>query len=253
MIFVSSWDTGLVGATWDSGLQWDVNVGPSLGDVTPYVNLVTSEHRDQPNFIGTLTALVGPLADIQVLLGSMPATRDIDEAVGTQLDDLGLWVGITRNLAVPLEDVYFELDSATLGLDQGSMQGPTDPTSALVSLPDPDYRTLLRARIVRNQWDGSVPNAYEIWDTAFAGTGHGFFIQDNGDMSMNVALTGVVPDAITLALFTNGLLSPRPSGVRIALYLTPADDNVPYFGLDIETSSVSGLDVGAFGYETIGA
>lgn len=250
--FIDSWDSGQAGATWDSGLQWDVNLGVSLGDVTAYLDLVTSEHRNQPNYINMLTALLQGPCDLLVNMSLIPALYNIDIAVGDQLDKVGQWIGVTREVHVALTGVYFSLDSSTLGLDQGSMQGPSDPTSGLVELPDSGYRTLLRARIAANHWDGSIPGAYAAWDLAFSGTGFSIGIVDLDSMHMIYVLFGPVPDALTFALFTGGELSLKPAGVKIDEYITPPADNVPYFGLDIENAFVAGLDVGSFGIETPG-
>lgn len=234
--FIDEWNNGEV-------------AGIIPADVTPYLDLVPSEHRDRPNFITMLTDLLQPLGDLQINVGLMPSLFDIDTAVGDQLDKVGEWVGVGRDVQVALTGVYFSLDSATLGLDQGSMQGPDDPTSGLVVLPDSGYRTLLRARIAANHWDGSIPDAYNVWDIAFSGTGFSIGILDLGGMHMVYILFGLVPDALTLALFTGGLLDLKPAGVKIDMYITEPADNVPLFGLDANSATVAGLDVGYFGNE----
>lgn len=219
--FVDTWDSGAPGATWDSGLSWDVNVGDLAGDVSPYLDLITSEHRDKPLYVAVLTTFLQGLADLQITLASMPAKFDLDLAVGDQLDKVGEWIGFSRNVNVALTGVYFELDNAALGLDFGSMQGPGDPDSGLVVLPDDAYRTLLRAKVAANHWDGSIPGAYAAWDLAFAGTGFSIKIHDKQNMHMDYELTGPVPDALTLALFTGGFLDLRPAGVLIDTYIVP--------------------------------
>ena len=242
--FVDSWDQG---GTWDSGLQWDVNVGPSLGDVTTYLNLVTSEHRNKPNFIAFLTAVLQPLVDTQAVLLTMSGLYDLDVAVGQQLDVVGQWVGASRNLSVPLIGVYFAFDMANIGFDQGTWYGPFDPTSGLVSLPDDAFRTLIRATIAANHWDGTINGAYAAWNILFAGTGIGILIQDLGDMHMLFALTGPVPDAVTLALLEGGYLSLVPAGVQVDNYYSPSVPDTPYFGFDAQNSNVAGFDTGAWG------
>lgn len=222
--FVDTWDTGLAGATWDSGLSWDVNIGDPAGDINPYLDLITSEHRDKPDFIALLTVYLQGLADLQVTLASMLLKFDLDTAVGDQLDKVGEWVGFSRDIPVALTDVYFSLDNVDLGLDFGSMQGPGDPDTGLVSLPDDAYRTLLRAKVAANHWDGSIPGAYTAWDLAFVNTGFSIKIHDKGDtapMHMDYELTGPPPDALTLALFTGGFLNLRPAGVMIDNYIVP--------------------------------
>lgn len=222
------------------------------GDVTPYLGLVTSEHQGKPNFTATVTTSVQPFADSQDVLASMPALYDLDLAVGAQLDTVGLWIGRTRFLSVPLTNVYFSFDTTGLGFDQGTLFGPFDPTTGLVALPGANYRILLRAVAAANQWDGTIPGAYTIWNTLFAGTGFGILIFDNEDMTMDLALTGPLPDAVTLALFAGGYLSLKPGGVRINNFITPTVPDAPYFGFDLENSGISGFDVGAFGALTPG-
>jgi hypothetical protein len=202
----------------------------------------------------TLSAVIAPLVNSGLTLESFPAIYDLDLAVGQQEDTTGLWVGVTRDITTPLTGVYFSLDVAGLGLDQGSLQGPLDPTSGVLVLPDADYRTLLYANVAANSWDGTIPGAYKVWNQVFAGTGTGLLIQDHGDMTMTLALTGVIPSALTIALFEGGYLQLKPAGVGIRNYITPFAPSVPpYFGLDAETSAVSGLDVGGFGVEAAGS
>lgn len=217
------------------------------GDVTPYTGLITSEHQGAPKFMATIAASLQPLADMIATLNAMPAAFDLDQAVGAQLDAIGVRVGVSRQLAEPLTGVYFSFDTPGLGFDQGTIQGPFDPTTGLVALPDDNYRTVLRARISANSWDGTVPSAYQIWDLVFQPQGVGILIQDNSDMTMMLALTGSLPNAVTLALFSDGLIDLKPAGVQVSARLVPSVANAPYFGFDIESSGIAGFDVGAIG------
>ena len=234
------------GATWDSGLEWDITTGPHTGDISPYLNLVTSKHRQKPKFIRMLTMFLQPLADNIATMKSMPSLFDLDVAVGDQLDKTGEWIGPTRILDVPLEGVYFSLDVDGLGLDEGVWQGPNDPDDGLIVLPDDSYRLLLKARVASNQWDGSIPGAYATWAILFANEGITILIFDNQDMTMDigVAATGTI-DAVTLGLLTGGYLNLRPAGVGINGYFVPSVPG-PFFGLDAENDAIAGLDVGAW-------
>lgn len=245
--FVANWDTNQPGATWDSGLSWDVNVGPSLGDTDPYTSRITSEHNQKPKFMTTVQNVVQSFADNIAVMNTMPGLFDLDVAVGNQEDIIGQWIGVTRSVAVPLTGVYFTLDDPSLGFDSGTWFSAFNPITGIVTLNDEAYRTLLRARVANNQWDGTIPGAYDVWNAAFEGTGIGILIQDLGTMHMIMALTGPVPDAVTLALFTGGYLSVDPAGVQIDAFFTPAVADTPYFGFDVENSAISGFDVGAFG------
>lgn len=243
---VDTWDDPSQGADWDSGLQWDVNVPESLGDPEQFLALVTSEHNKRPNFMAMVRAVVQPFADNMVTVGSFTGLFDLDVAVGEQLDMIGEWVGVTRNIAVPLDGVYFTIGDANLGFGSGAWFTTFDPISGLVVLSDSEYRTLIRARIARNQWDGTIPGAYAIWAIVFEGTGLDIIIIDQENMHMTLALLGTDIDAVTLALFRGGYLSLKPEGVAVT-YITPTVPGAPYFGFGIDNEFVAGFGEGAWG------
>ncbi|MGY0790976.1 DUF2612 domain-containing protein [Azospirillum argentinense] len=224
---------------------------PPLGTaMADYLSLITSEHASQPNFAAVMTALLQPLVDGQSLLYGLSGRFDLDRAVGAQIDVIGLWVGVSRNLSVPLPNVYFSFGIAGLGFGEGTWWTPGTPTSQVVVLPDDGCRTLIRARIAANNWDGTVPGAHTVWATAFAGTGYRVLIQDNQDMTMDFALLGPIPDAVTLALFQGGYLDVKPAGVRINNYWTPTAPSAPYFGFGAQNDSIAGFGSGAWGAVT---
>lgn len=242
------------GATWvtatTSGLSWSiidpgehvtswiivarVSAGTQSGPVTvrsvslvpppaeienPYPPLVTSEHAVRPRFMATVEALTRPLVSAQSLIAAMPAAFDLDVAEGVQLDAVGLWVGRSRYLSIPISGAWFSFDVAGLGFDEGTWKGPFDATTGISRLDDGPYRLLLKARIAANQWDGTRQGAVDAWSVMFDGTGVTFQIQDNADMSMDVLVYTDHPlDAVTTALITGGYLGIKPSGVTINSY-----------------------------------
>lgn len=221
------------------------------GSVIPYLALIAPEHAQKPNFLASVTAAIQPFADQISVLSTFPTLWDIDNAVGDQLDTIGEWVGQSRNLAVPLTGVYFSFGVAGLGFGQGTWQGEFDPTSGLVSLPDDAYRTLLKAKIGNNHWDGSIEAAYAFLDPLFPGDST--IIQDNQDMSMLLGIIG--PNALTAvetALLENGYLDVKPAGVRINGYVSPSVPNAPFFGFGVENSTISGFGVGGWAIITGG-
>ena len=154
-----------------------------------YLGLVTSEHRNRPRFMATVAAVTDPLCGLQELLETMRAAFDVDSAVGGQLDRTGEW---SRHLRLELDDVYFEWGREAVGWARGSWKGLYDPETGMVRLPDETYRLLLKAKIGANRWDGTVPGAYEVWESAFADTGSLILMQDNQDMSVVIGLAAVV-------------------------------------------------------------
>ena len=104
-------------------------------------------------------------------------------------------------------------------------------------LDDTHYRTLLKAKILQNQWDGKPQSLYPAWPALFPGGR--IIIYDNADMTADVLIIGAF-DEIYSAMITNGLIVPRPQGV-LYNYLFPT---LPIFGYGLENNYVAGYGVG---------
>jgi Protein of unknown function (DUF2612) len=207
-----------------------------------YLQLITSEYRDLPLFDAATGALVEPFVDRAALDLSLAPAFNLDAAVGAQLDAVGLWIGLTRDLRTPLVGVYFSWDdAAAIGWELGSWRSPFDDTTGLLRLPDDVYRRLLRARIAANYWDGTIPGAARVWSTAFVGT-QTIVIQDNQDMTMTVGFVGSLISALDQALLTGGYLPLKPAGVRIVAYAVPVDTN-PLFAWDTVGANLQLTDI----------
>ena len=212
-----------------------------------YTGLITSEHNQKPKFVATVSLSCQPFVDQQALLSTMLTNFDLDTAAGVQLDTIGLWVGLSRQIDIPLINLYFSLDSAPLGLDSGYLKGPFDPAQGVVSLSDDTYRFALYAQIAANNWDGTtqgVAASIALLFTSTLSPGTLFFIQDNQDMTITFALAGVSAPPILAALLSKVLIPLKPAGIA-ALYLQTSVSGTPIFGLDVNNAQVSGLDVGA--------
>ncbi len=211
-----------------------------------YLDLITSQFRQQTKYITMLSADLSPVLQVQDLLKSMIPLFDLDQAIGDQLDTLGKWVGISRNVAIPITNVYFSWDADyTLGWDYGTWQPSLAPAS-VTSLPDDAYRTLIRAKIAANNWDGTTDGAYAIWEDIFPTTT--ILIQDNQDMTYELAVVGGSIDSLTLALITGGYIPLKPEGVKVSVYFVSIDSN-PIFGWDLESTLIQGWDEGSWARE----
>jgi len=219
-----------------------------MADVTDYTDLITSEHQDKPNFIALVEGLAAPYVQVINLLQSLTTLFDVQFAVGQQLDVIGQWVGISRNVAIPITGVYFTWDGLyTVGFDYGSWQ-PSDLPTSITSLPDDAYRILIQAKIAANGWDGTTEGAYKIWSSVFSQ--FTILIQDYQNMTYALAIVGGIVDSLTLALLTGGYLPLRPEGVRIVEYFVPVDSN-PLFAWDTENSYLGGWNSASWAREII--
>jgi hypothetical protein len=210
-----------------------------------YIDLITSEYAGQPDFKAVMTANLSVPVRVKDLMASMIALFDLDTPpVGDQLDIIGKWVGVSRNIPVPISGVLFEWDSASYanGWDYGIWQGSGGPTQ-ITTLPDDVYLTLIKAKIASNNWNGTTNGAYEIWDRLFSTIR--ILILDRQNMSYDMAIVGGVIDTLTLALITGGYIQLRPEGVKINNYFVSIDSN-PVFAWDLDTPLQKGWDQGSW-------
>ena len=70
---------------------------------------------------------------------------------------------------------------------------------------------------------------------------------------MYIGVLGPALDAVTTSLLENGYLNVQPAGVRIDGYITQSVPGAPLFGFDVENSTMSGWDVGAWATITGGS
>lgn len=218
--------------------------------VQQYLALITSAYANQPDFNGVVTINVSVASRVQDLLASMIPKFDLDTPpVGDQLDIIGKWVGVSREVSIPISGtgVYFTWDSAdtSIGWDYGTWQ-PSSLPADVTTLPDDAYWNLIKGKIAANQWDGTTDGAYAIWNSLFPD--FTILIQDYQNMSYAVGIVGGVVPALTLALITGGYIPLRPEGVKITEYFVPTDLG-PLFGFDLDTAFVSGWESGKWARE----
>ena len=247
-----------------------------------YIALIEPQHADKPNFVATVALSVDVLARFQAFLASMPQAFDLDFAIGVQLDAVGVRVGRSRFVPYPIQNVFFSFDDPLRGFDRGIWKGPYDTGTGLYRLDDDTYRRLLRAKVLANQWDGSISAEQAIVDAYFDDPATFVFVQDTSsfalpenyftfddpargfdaalwapsgytlgsvppaDMSITIGVSGKVPNLVDLALLSDGLIVAKPEAVTVNYAVTSVSGRA-LFGFDVENQYVSGFDVGAWG------
>ncbi|UTJ45703.1 DUF2612 domain-containing protein [Atlantibacter subterranea] len=220
--------------------------------MSKYTELITNYHADKPLFFQHINLTTRPLSDVSSSVAGLVDAFDIDQAVGVQLDILGLWIGRSRYVSEPISGVYFCWDTDGVGYDQGIWQGPYDPDTGYTALSDDTYRVILKAKIAINMWDGQNDSLPAILDAATAGSGLRMQIVDNQDMTISV---WVFPEtdisAVSLELLAairQGYLTVKAAGVWSGAIQTPSTGN-RFFGFDLENDYIAGFEAGA--WETI--
>lgn len=254
--------------------------------MSKYTDLITNYHAGKPKFVSHVDLSTRPFTDISTSTTGFITAFDIDQAVGNQLDVLGLWIGRARRVSVPITGVYFSWDTDRLGWDQGIWQGPYDPDDGFIDLSDEIYRLVLKIKIVINHWNGQNDSIQDYISSTLDGSGLRMAIVDNQDMSISIWLLPdphilmndtdrmifdsavnrgpfvVLPvgyissrldinplDQVNSELFwaiQNGYLTVKAAGVHVREIQMPSE-GYQFFGFDIDNDYVTGWDSGAWG------
>lgn len=210
-----------------------------------YLDLITAFHRGKPKFTSMIRSITDPLvADIS-LLRRLPLVFDLDTAVGAQLDVDGEWIGRSRFIRIPIPNVYFSLDDPVRGFDQGVWRGPYDSDTGVTRLDDETYRTLLRAKIAANHWDGTLSSAKAALDIMFPDGDTKIIMIDNQDMTITLGVSGTLPSLLFIVLLSQGYIPLKPEGVRMEYSIVTEPG--PLFGFDVDNQYISGFDESAWG------
>jgi hypothetical protein len=214
---------------------------------TDYTPLITNAHADKPRFLETVRLLTSAASAIADVALSLTQAFSVDEAVGVQLDTVGLWVGISRRQNVPIPNAFFTWDDADLGWNVGSWKGPFVSTEGITVLDDDTYRAVIKAKIGSNYWNGSMLGLQQIGERDLQSVGVQCFVLDNMDMSVTVYILGQ-PTAVLVEMIKRGITPPKTAGVRVAGYILASEAGAPFFALSVSTTpEVAGLDFGSFG------
>lgn len=193
----------------------------------PYLALVTSEHNQKPNFMALVGVLTGALGDSSACIGSMVSAFNLNGgAAGAQLDILGQWIGQSRIIPNVLVPGFFGFSDLATGVAEGLQLPFGDLRSAAVGgiwyglgvnaagttvLDDASYLLVLRARITRNQGNGTLLDLEEALSFIF---GVGCFVTDTSNLKLTITVTEPV-SPVDQALISSLDILPRPAGVAI--------------------------------------
>lgn len=188
-----------------------------------YMVLPTWQHR-LPKFLKTIEALISGYVDLENLSYLISTRRyNVAYATGAELDVIGEWVGVSREVYPPLGGIVFTWDDTIDdGWEDGAWDVDTNSGGLLTILPDEPYRFLILAKIVANSWDGTVEGAYRAWQIAFQGQSD-IMVLDGQDMTMTMLISSPASeyDSIIRVMLQQEKLPLRPAGVKLNSALIP--------------------------------
>lgn len=164
-----------------------------------YKELITDNHiipRNQEiqrtKFDRFMEAILSQGIDIANMLSLYHEIFSIDVATGEILDTIGSLVGASRVLQHNIGNVY--------------------------KLDDENFRTLIRATVVANSWDGTNEQFIELLKSTFYGIYNISYI-DNQDSTITIGVEGNITDE-SFALLENCLALMIPAGVGFSCIRT---------------------------------
>lgn len=181
-----------------------------------YIDLVTPEHKAKPKYKSMLDALLKPNDDIFDLCIVFDSEFDIYTATGSQLDILGQFIGVSRQVSY-------------------------DPTVGDSSILNDDlYRIVLLSTLFKNGWRGGTDDLNESWKTIMPSINLG--IIDHQDMTMDAFVVGSMNQSL-IDLINKGYIIPKPLGVGVKYSIS----SHALFGYDTNNATVKGYDEGYWG------
>lgn len=183
--------------------------------MSKYTELITNYHRGKLKFVEHVDLSTGGVLETSQNMQGFISKFDLDTAIGAQLDILGKWIGRTREITAPIDDYFFSFDSPTLGFDYGTWKNRYDPDTGIVKVGDVDYRTMLRAKIGANNWDGRSETLPAILQSIYPNGDVKITYSDNQDMTMTIFIDGKVITNITKEIIRQGYLAVKPAGITI--------------------------------------
>lgn len=186
-------------------------------DLNFYLDLVTSEHSTKPKYMAWLSVLLTPLIDAIKLNEDVKKAFDLNTAIGAQLNIIGKWLEQPRQ-------VDFQ---------------PTDGSSSVLN--DNYYRTVLKTKVVKNQWKGTISNFYSFWNVLFKGQPLQIYLVDNQDMEPVAIIWSSSVDQMMQDLIANNYIVPKPAGLGLTVRRIDSDTTFGFFGTEF-----TGFDTGTF-------
>jgi len=214
---------------------------------------IAMQYKERPKFEAAITAVMQQFNDVEAAFFQLYGIVDIETATGVNLDNIGDIVGVTRSVPDGLQLAFFGFTDTPEALPYGEegvaniggrFYEEGEPFTSTTVLGDPEFRLLIRAKIVKNHSKGSVEDIiaglvymFNVPGTPVVPhplqpgevpTGPNYIaVDDLGGMKINIGI-GRPLSYLEKQLISQYDLLPRPAGVQI--YIKTNYDSNGYFG-----------------------
>lgn len=212
---------------------------------------IALQYYESAKFRAYVKTLLQHSIEIEALFQKMALQVDIDIAEGVNLDVIGIIVGRSRiiPLAIPVGFFGFADQPGVLAYGEesvlsagGRFRDEEEPAFASSVLADPEYRLLLKAKIIKNHSKGYFEDALAGLSILF---GAPAVVSSLGTMTMQIAVGRDLRYWEQVILTDLDLIS-RPMGVLIDQRVSY--DATNYFGFDGQLNAKTFGDEGSATY-----
>ncbi len=195
----------------------------SINELSRYfANLLAYEYRNSPRAYAQMN-LWAKQAVFDAFPLQVQDAFNVDTAIGAQLDIIGKYVGVPRNIGLPVARPYFGFYD--IGASDQNPNGFADSTAPAVNaqaiffqayfqgaedtaLSDEAYRLIIKLKIILNQNDGTLSSIQTFLNDFLPGL---FLLTDNADMTLTYNLLS--PPPVAEPVLERYL--PKPAGVAV--------------------------------------
>lgn len=215
-------------------------------------SLIATQYWKRIKFLASVKAVMGEIQVLEDALHQVMKIADIDEATDTQLDVIGDIVGVSRNIDKGILLPFFGFGDTPAAAVFGEAGAPGvgarfieegESSTSTSVLADPEYRLIIRAKIIKNHAIGTNDDILRGLNYIFDGSVN--LVDDQGGHKISVGIGRQISYIEKLLIRQLDLL-PRPNGVQINIVLSFGSDG--FFGFS-DTPNASGFDVGVFAEE----
>jgi hypothetical protein len=172
--------------------------------------------------VSTVTQLLELYQDQYISI--FDSLLNIDKSSGVQLDLIGKLIGQDRVLANFVNTPYFGFEDAPLAQSFGTVSNPAvggewwsitnPPTGSNRALDDNEYRRILKARILKNNSNGTIDSLLSIINTIDGSVTSSVSVNSTCDVNIVVVNPTLILYYFLTRRTTSDSIIPIPVGVR---------------------------------------
>ena len=186
---------------------------------------VATQYKESQKFLDFLRAILETPNELEGVIQDVSLITDIDTAEGVNLDVIGDIVGVSRfiDAAIPVGFFGFEDTAGALNFGEegliaigGRFREEDESHLAGSVLQDPEFRLLIKAKIIKNHSKGTNEDILNGLSFLFGlnGVNVPVVVDDNGGMAIQIGI-GRQLTFLEKTLVSSLDILARPAGVRI--------------------------------------